>query len=296
MKQGLTDRKPISIIARETGHSAGHTAQVTPASGGGHGDTVQGTHGRGRTRARSPRPDRGALDRLDPGYRTSRHHLAADHAVVPRGLPVLHHPDRVRRSRARPVPGLVDPGRRARHRVRHPVHGVPRHPGPGVRAAPDDPDPGPARLPRRRGRAVRRAVHLHGLQRGRPGAAGQRPERRVRLEPDAGRHRHRDPGRRAGHLRLRLGAPGLPVPADHLVPVLRDHLGRHPGRPRRRSGAPPQPLPLHRLHGPVLGRRRLQHHLRAVRLGLLPLHAAQHEARAASSPRSSSAPPARPSG
>ena len=230
-------------------------------------------------RARSARPDRGALDRLDPRYRTARQDLAADHAVVPGQLPVLHDPDRLRRPRPGPVPGLVDPGRRARHLVRHAVHGVPRHPGAGVRPASDDPDPGPARLPRRRGRAVRRAVHLHGLQRGRPGAAGQRAERGVRLEPDTGRHRDRDPGRGAGHLRLRLGAPGVPVPADYLVPVLRDHLGRDPGRPRRRRrpGAP-RPLPVRRVHVPVLGGRRLQHHLRAVRLGLLPLHAARHPA------------------
>ena len=114
---------------------------------------------------------------------------------------------------------------------------------------------------------------------------------------DPGRHRHRDPGRGPGHLRLRLGAPGLPVPADHLVPVLRDHLGRHPGRPRRRHrpGAPGR-VRLRRVHVPVLGGRRLQHHLRAVRLGLLPLHAARAPGRAASSPRCSSAPPARPSG
>ena len=42
---------------------------------------------------------------------------------------------------------------------------------------------------------------------------------------------------RAGRLRLRLGAQGVPVPAGHLVPVLRDHLGRHPGRARRRRRA-----------------------------------------------------------
>ena len=52
------------------------------------------------------------------------------------------------------------------------VHGLPRHPGPGLRPAADDPDPGPARLPRRRRRAVCCAVHLHGVQRGRPGADG----------------------------------------------------------------------------------------------------------------------------
>ena len=55
-----------------------------------------------------------------------------------------------------------------------------------------------------------------------------------------GGHRHRGARRRAGHLRLRLGAPGVPVPAGHLVPVLRDHLGRHPGRARGRH-APHHP-------------------------------------------------------
>ena len=161
--------------------------------------------------------------------------------MVPGQLPVLHHPDRLRRPGAGPVAGLVDPGRRARHRVRHAVHGLPRHPGPGVRAAADDPDPGPARLPRRRRGAVRRAVHLHGLQRGRPGADGQRAARRVRLERPPGGRRHRGARRGAGHLRLRLGAPGLPVPAGHLVPVLRDHLDRHPGRARRRRRAASAP-------------------------------------------------------
>ena len=70
--------------------------------------------------------------------------LAAGHALVPGQLPVLHDPDRLRRPRPRPVPGLVDPGRRARHLVRHAVHGVPRHPGPGVRPAADDPVRGPS--------------------------------------------------------------------------------------------------------------------------------------------------------
>ena len=51
---------------------------------------------------------------------------------------------------------------------------------------------------------------------------------------------HRGARRGAGDLRLRLGAPGVPVPAGHLVPVLRDHLGRDPGRARRRhAGASP---------------------------------------------------------
>ena len=228
-----------------------------------------------RTRARAARPDRGALDRLDPGHRAARQDLAAGHAVVPGELPVLHHPDRLRRPRAGPVAGLVDPGRRAGHLVRHAVHGLPRHPGPGVRAAADDPDPGPDGLPRRRGRAVRRAVHLHGLQRRRPGADEHRAARRVRLERPPGGGRHRGARGAAGHLRLRLGAPGLPVPAGHLLPVLRDHLGRHPHRARRRARTASLRLPVRGVHGPVLGGRRLQHHLRAVRLGLLPLHAAQ---------------------
>src|SRR5579862_4584238 len=104
MKQRLTIRKPLVSIAPK--------ARSNPAGGSG-GHTVAGTHGPGRTRARSARSDRGALDRLDPGHRTARQDLAAGHAVVPGELPVLHHPDRLRRPRAGPVPGLVDPGRRA---------------------------------------------------------------------------------------------------------------------------------------------------------------------------------------
>ncbi len=217
--------------------------------------------------------------------------------MVPWELPVLHDPHRLRRSLARPVAGLVDPGRRPRHRLRHVVHGLPRHPGPDLRAPPDDPDPGPARLPRGGRGAVRGAVHLHGLQRGRPGAAGQRPARRVRLERPAGGGGHRGAGRRAGGLRLRLGAPGVPVPADHLAAVLRDHLRRHPHRARRRPRArPPRRLRLRRLHVPVLGGRRLQHHVRALRVGLLALHAARLPRPAGSSAPSSSARRAPPSG
>ena len=51
------------------------------------------------------------------------------------------------------------------------VHGLPRVSGPDAGSAPDDPVARAVRLPRRRGRAVRDAVHLPGLQRGRPGAA-----------------------------------------------------------------------------------------------------------------------------
>ena len=281
------------ILAREAGHRT-----VRPrGTGGGDGDTVTEDRGRGRPRARPARPDRGALDRLDPRHRAARPDLAAGHAVVPGELPVLHDPDRLRRPRARPVAGLVDPGRRGWHRVRHAVHGLPRHPGPGVRPAPDDPDPGPARLPRRCGGPVRRAVHLHGVQRGRPGAAGQRPARRVRLERPGGGGGHRGAGRGAGRLRLRLGAPGVPVPAGHLAAVLRDHLRRDPRRARRGPRArPPGRLRLRRLHVPVLGGRRLQHHLRALRVGLLPLHAARDPGPRASSARSSSARPAPRSG
>ena len=199
------------------------------------------------------------------------------HAVVPRQLPVLHHPHRLRRPVPGPLAGLLDPGRHAGHLRRHPVHGLPRHPGPGVRAAPDDPDPGPAGLPRRGRSPVRRAVHLHGVQRGRPGADEHRPARRLRLERRPGGHRHRRAGRAAGHLRLRLGAPGVPLPAGHLAPLLCDHLGRDPGRARRgHRAAPPGQFRVRRVHGPVLGRGRVQHHLRALRLGLLAVHAAGH--------------------
>src|SRR6185437_139983 len=115
MKQGLTIRKPVAILARE----AGHTELPGPVElEAGDGDTVTQDRGRGRPRARPARPDRGALDRLDPRPRAARPDLAAGHAVVPGELPVLHDPDRLRRPRARPVAGLVDPGRRARHRVR----------------------------------------------------------------------------------------------------------------------------------------------------------------------------------
>ncbi len=84
-------------------------------------------------------------------------------------------------------------------------------------------------------------------------------------------------GRIAGHLRLRLGAPGVPVPAGHLVPVLCDHLSRHPDRARlRHRPAAPGRLPVRRVHGPVLGGRGVQHHLRALRLGPFAVHAAGH--------------------
>ena len=52
-----------------------------------------------------------------------------------------------------------------------------------------------------------------------------------------GRGRHRRPGGAAGDLRLRLGAPGVQVPAGHLAAVLPDHLGRDPARRGRRQGA-----------------------------------------------------------
>ena len=114
---------------------------------------------------------------------------------------------------------------------------------------------------------------------------------------DAGRHRHRDPGRGAGHLRLRLGAPGLPVPADHLVPVLRDHLGRHPGRARRRARAgtarptscSPRSCPSSRWPPPTTSPTRRTSRTTPATCRATP-------GRAASSPRCSSAPPARRSG
>jgi NCS1 family nucleobase:cation symporter-1 len=63
------------------------------------------------------------------------------------------------------------------------------------------------------------------------------------------------------------------APADDVVTLgaIFGHAGGH---------APPSPgLHLRRVHGPVLGGRRLQHHLRAVRLGLLALPAARDPAR-----------------
>ena len=94
--------------------------------------------------------------------------------------------------------------------------------------------------------------------------------------PDAGRHRHRDPAAALAifgydwvHRVFRfLLVISFPCYAIISVAILVGHAGGHaPGAPRR--------VRLRRVHVPVLGGRRLQHHLRAVRLGLLPLHAAR---------------------
>ncbi len=82
----------------------------------------------------------------------------------------------------RPLAGLDDRGGRARHPLRHAVHGGPRVPGPEARAAADDPVPRAVRLPRRDPAADRDRLHLPRVQRRRhdhhQGGAG----RDLRLE------------------------------------------------------------------------------------------------------------------
>src|SRR3954447_8683076 len=86
---------------------------------------------------------RGALDRLGPRDRTARTDLAPGSTLVPRELPVLLDPDRVRRAVARPLARLDDPRRHPRHPDRYGLHGVSRGAGPDARAAADDPVAGP---------------------------------------------------------------------------------------------------------------------------------------------------------
>ena len=164
--------------------------------------------------------------------------MAPGAALVPRQLPVLHDPDRVHRPVARAVARLDDRGRRSGILVGTVLHGPPRDPGPDARAAADDPVARPVRVPRRHRRAVRDGVHLHGVQRRRPGAAGPGPARGVRLEREPGRDRgHR--GRRCpGDLRLRLGAPGLPLDPVHPA-AAGGH--RHDRRDRRQGRRRAQP-------------------------------------------------------
>ena len=59
-----------------------------------------------------------------------------------RQLPVLHHPDRLRRSRVRPIALVDDCGRDTGHPDRDRLHGVPRGSGSDLRAPADDPVPG----------------------------------------------------------------------------------------------------------------------------------------------------------
>ena len=192
-------------------------------------------------------------------------------------LPVLHHPDRFHRAGLWPV-ALVDDLRRGdRHPGRHLLHGLPRESGANVRAASDDPVAGPVRVPRSHRRPVCRVVHLHGVQRCRSGAVGRRTAWDVRLERQ--RDRRRGDGRRrsAGDLRPRLGAPGLSVAALHPAAA----GGHHHDRRAHGSCGPwygPHALRLQldRLHGSVLRRRGLQHHLRGLCVRLLALSAAQH--------------------
>ena len=114
-----------------------------------------------------------------------------------------------------------------------------------------------------------------GLQRRRPRPARRRARRRLRLERDRGRRaRHRRRGR-AGDLRPRLAAPGVPRAALRLAAADARGHGRRSCRRRRRAATA-------RADGGFTwaaflaqfsARRGLQHHLRAVRLGLLALPA-----------------------
>ena len=85
---------------------------------------------------------------------------------------------------------------------------------------------------------------------------------------------HRDRRRTAGHLRARLGAPCLPRAAVHPAAPDDHHHDRRAHRPRRRRAQPGRlRVQLDGLHGAALSGGGVQHHVRGLRLGLLPLPA-----------------------
>ena len=209
--------------------------------------------------------------------------------MVPRQLPVLLDPDRLHRARPRAVPGLDGRWPRvlglvvgtlfmAFHASQGPQMGLPQMIQSraqfgyrGVIVA-----------------ALRDAVHLHGLQRRRPGAAGPGPERaRSAGTPHARRRRRRRSGAAAlaiyGHDWVHRAFRVHPLRLAALLTAVLT-VGMLVGHGRRTRPAA-HALRLHRggVHGAVLGRRRLQHHLRALRVGLLALPAARRPGRSRSS-------------